>query len=549
MVFYANPKNDMVVHVEHQSLGNTKISRNDIYNKSSAKTKRCKNLPKGQMIGIPEIYQKMLGQSDVEHNFDWGHIDTGPMETRSKTKVCLDSRGNVRMDEEESDFGDAVVLVSDCYTCRADTLKDRQFTDHQKLLLQGAELKYVQQDKVSVFGIRPVELLQLIRGVKHYFEWFHICDKVMSCDAIKEALNADVLKCMWIDGMGRRVMMRKSALSDIKWHLLSVSNSRLARHSLELKYALIHMINCGHERMESLFVFNDRKADYPIAVFSKIVPEQTSKFILHILLIMGEYDTELDLKNAGTIENIFLKAGLIRKESIDNRSAMEADIVLLMQRLINEVVPYQPLTERRLDSFIVKAYELLHCTLVEKSVPLNEYPPCLATELQKLKENEFKEQWYLLMKDQLTSINNTLVGVDSIPSIEQSLNASKDNPFQWDPIKIMSRSNEQCEDSFTEQQFALNIAIRAIDRYKYGFCGNSTTKGVLNNGAPGAGKTFILQVAALYAKCQGLNFICSSLCAHRSKTLGGINMHQLFQIPVNNSNIFRKAQVRHSSDV
>lgn len=550
MVFYANPKNNMVVHVEHQSLGNTKISRNDIFNQSSAQTKRCRNLPKGQMIGIPEIFQKMLGQSDVEHNFDWGHIDTGPMETRSKTKVRLDSRGNVRMDENEEDgFGDAVVSVSDCYACRAEKLKDRQFTDHQKLLLQGAELKYVQQDKVSVFGIRPVELLQLIRRVKHYFEWFHVYDKVMSCDVIRESLNTNVLKCMWIDGMGRRVMMRKSALSDIKWHLLSISNGGLAPHSLRLKYALIHMINCGHRRLESLFVFNDKKADYPIAVFSKIVPEQTSKFILHILLIMGEYDTELDLKNAGTIEKIFVKAGLIREESINKTSAMEYDIISLMRRLIDEVVPYQPLTERRLDSFIVKTYELLRCALLEKSVPLNEYPPCLATELQKLKECEFREQWSSLMKDQLTSIQNTLAGVSGIPSIEESLRASKDDPFRWHPVETMTRSDGQSEDSFTEQKFALDIAVRAIDRYKFGFGGNSMTKGVLNNGAPGAGKTFILQIAALYAKTQGLNFICTSLCAHRSKTLGGINMHQLFQIPVNNGNIFRKAQVGHTSYV
>ena len=52
---------------------------------------------------------------------------------------------------------------------------------------------------------------------------------------------------------------------------------------------------------------------------------------------------------------------------------------------------------------------------------------------------------------------------------------------------------------------------------------------ILYNGAPGAGKTFILQTVGLYAMCVGLRVMSTALMAARAHTLGAITLHQLFR--------------------
>ena len=66
-------------------------------------------------------------------------------------------------------------------------------------------------DKITLFGLRPVELLKLFLLVRQYYEWFVKSDKALSQEETKAGLNVDVRKCLWIDGLGRKVMLRKQA--------------------------------------------------------------------------------------------------------------------------------------------------------------------------------------------------------------------------------------------------------------------------------------------------------------------------------------------------
>ena len=181
--------------------------------------------------------------------------------------------------------------------------------------------------------------------------------------------------------------------------------------------------------------------------------------------------------------------------------------------------------------------------MYHSSIPLHDYPPCLATELEFEKEVEFQTRWESITRDQLRSIRSSMSHIAGLPSDDDILAATKARPVKWDIKNGIKRCEHQSELSFTEQQFALALMVRTIDRYKECYH-QSITKGVLNNGAPGAGKTFLIQCALLYGMCEGLRCITTSLMALRSKVLGGINMHQLFKLTGNKSgNLYRLAQV------
>ena len=172
-----------------------------------------------------------------------------------------------------------------------------------------------------------------------------------------------------------------------------------------------------------------------------------------------------------------------------------------------------------------------------------DYPPCLATEIEFSKEKEFAQEWNRLTKDQLRSIMMNLKHIQDIPSVQDIVRATKDMPLEWDPLNSIIQFDTQSDDSYIEQQFSIELTIRSIEQYKQSYH-QRITKGLLYNGVPGAGKTFVLQCAALYAMTQVLRCVTTSLMALRSKVLGGMNMHQLFRLTAKRSgNLYRLAQV------
>ena len=124
------------------------------------------------------------------------------------------------------------------------------------------------------------------------------------------------------------------------------------------------------------------------------------------------------------------------------------------------------------------------------------------------------------------------------------LRATKEKPVSWDPLVAIPKLDVQSEESFLEQQYALGIGKWAVDHYLQSLGSKKITKGTLFNGAPGAGKTYLLQTVGLYAMCMGLRVMTTALMAVRARSLGGINLHQLFRMDGrNNGNLFRLAQV------
>ena len=118
----------------------------------------------------------------------------------------------------------------------------------------------------------------------------------------------------------------------------------------------------------------------------------------------------------------------------------------------------------------------------------------------------------------------------SIPSKDNLLNATKENPANWDAISTFEKSPNQSNLSFNEQKLVVETAVPALNNYSNTFHTNFV-KSCTIIGSAGCGKSFTMQYLILYAISLGLVSVSTSVMARRSCFLGGKHIHRLFLIP------------------
>jgi hypothetical protein len=157
---------------------------------------------------------------------------------------------------------------------------------------------------------------------------------VLPKDEILNGLDTDVTKCQWIDGLGRRIWIRKCAIQDFVSHISSISESDLNESSLCLRAHLVSLLQTVTSNSSSIFVFDDKSKETPTIVFTRINPQQNMKFIYHVLLQLGQHDTELDFKRHGTLREVFYRAGLFpqgsKLENVDDSVVVPHIVQLVM---------------------------------------------------------------------------------------------------------------------------------------------------------------------------------------------------------------------------
>jgi len=244
------------------------------------------------------------------------------------------------------------------------------------------------------------------------------------------------------------------------------------------------------------------------------------------------------------VKESLAKAKLIPDGKTKDPEVLRRYAKKLLFRDVNEVLPLQPVTMSQMEDFIVKADQLILSVLLDDTIPITDLPPSILTELFNQKTKELNKEWKERTELQLDSMLSNLGNIEGLPTKETVLGATKIKPVNWDPLSI-PKSADQSEESHREQMMALTMGVNSINKYGKQFENTCYTEGILNNGAPGAGKTFVLQAQGLYAMTQGLRVMSTSLMAARSNAIGGYHLHRLFQWEVGKTaNLFRLAEVR-----
>lgn len=530
-------------------MHNSKITSSAYLMEKKFKKSRASKHYVGRYSPFSEIQHYILGYPEVQSTMSFIEINSMRAELRPTTKIRLDKEGNLVRDDdgEEQQFG----RTSDGMVC---TIRRSVFgNDSWRNISRNQILTYNnggssltrRYDNVALFGLRPVELMKLFPNLPQYFRWFKIDEGELPIVDIVNGLKDNITCSMWVDSLGRRVRLRRNALPEVRQRLEATPDSSLPEDDMiALKRHLLDLIESGSP--SPLFIAEDTDHRLPIPVMSSVTPRNPGDFLLHTILMIGEVSTELDLRCTGSLKDTLVATKLIPDAHLDNEAYLKRYSIDLLKRVILEVFPFQAISMRAMQEYIVKCKRLFDSVLLEDAIPLTELPPCLLTDLLDEKDAKLKELWEKTKADQVDMIYSQLSSTDPehFPPKEEVMQASKGRPVHWDPVEAIQRGADQTIESHNEQKVAIGYGKRAVDNYCRQFGTTSQTKGVLIHGNPGAGKTFVSLVDVLYGISMGLRVMTAALMAFRSQCIGGVHLHKLFCLEVSKSrNIYRMAEL------
>ena len=138
------------------------------------------------------------------------------------------------------------------------------------------------------------------------------------------------------------------------------------------------------------FLFNDSTEEHlPIPVFSYVRPTFGTQFILHILLSLGRYVTEIDLLRQVSLKELFRYAKLIGQNNDEDSLQLYSNDVFV--RFIEEKLIYFPNSRSLIDDWITTAGELFYDVIIRNTIPITEIPSVKPTTLTRYIEDKCKE--------------------------------------------------------------------------------------------------------------------------------------------------------------
>ena len=215
----------------------------------------------------------------------------------------------------------------------------------------------------------------------------------------------------------------------------------------------------------------------------------TTSFVLHIILLMGCFDTEINVCLHPSLRDCLRHCKLIGTNN-DEVSLLEYTEILT-RRFIEEKVQYFPNTQRVIDYWIITAYRLFHRIIVDNDLPVTEMPPVQLLSLLASNEEELVN-YRATIKSNMINAAFKEIGVDSmilceVPTKEELIAASPTSPLEWNHVTSFSKSLLQSVTSFEEQKLAIETCVDTIDSYRDLIDQNSYTKNVGIRGSPGGG--------------------------------------------------------------
>ena len=86
-----------------------------------------------------------------------------------------------------------------------------------------------------------------------------------------------------------------------------------------------HIVPILENKNSSQFVAHWRNLseEEAVVVFSNTLPNNPTKFLLHLLLTVGKLDTELDILNVQSFKEAFIEAGILLNSTVTDGAVKE----------------------------------------------------------------------------------------------------------------------------------------------------------------------------------------------------------------------------------
>jgi len=529
------------VRVGKERIHNSKIATSNYNEEKAFEKSRMKDHDTGRDISHMEIIHVLLGYPEIITNCVFTEVSTQPFCNRPKNRVRRSAQGKVIGNDGSPRSPDAHHAGIPMKKLRDDMgfISCRKMTATQELTYRDHGGKTTRYDEISLFGLRPSELVFVVENPADYFRFFHIDDEETEMADIRKGMSVEIENCLWFDFVQRGVRIRHLAKNDLQ--SLVKDNIRYyeglsAADDVEKKEFAIKMNKFVLALTESnvnpkSYIHYDGNEMLPIPVLTNVSPMNSHNFLVHVLLSFGKYITEKDILLHRTSRECFRAARLVRDS--DDVESLKEDAIMLMTRYIDEQLVFYPNSYRLSEVYLQASRQFFEDSIVHNELPMHELPPYTMTAVFDAFNEKFDKFWPDMISTQIDSCLNTLSSVDGIPSKERLISATRDSPDSWDPLQTFNVRNElQSQASFEEQSLAITAAKARIDRYirEGKGMGKQALRYIKNfvvHGAPGTGKSFVTQVAVLYAVSKGLRVMSTALMSVRAIVIGGIHLHKL----------------------
>ena len=180
-----------------------------------------------------------------------------------------------------------------------------------------------------------------------------------------------------------------------------------------------------------------------VVYFTKTYPSNPTKFLIHLLLSMGNFDTEIDLFESENLFQSFQKAGLWQPDL-----SPEQNVVEITRKYILEEAQFLPGSTRTFDKNVVQCYNVM-VDYFQKGDILNTEPPRVLLPAIQQTINEKTNQFLLLCRSNTAKGLVSSKKIENCPSELALAQASTSSPASFQPT--LTKLNSQSQSSYDKQ--------------------------------------------------------------------------------------------------
>ena len=561
-----NDERNIRVNIEQGH--NTKITSNKIAQKEKDSRNRNSQFEiHGRGISLAEQTMQLLRYGSIITSFHFIYIPTQQMAVRAIMKktpgiisyqkqglASKDATGPSDLDSNRVFSGQKV--REDCGFPTVRKFDDFQIVSYLDSMFQPGSV-----DRVTAFGLRPPELRFMTRLSKYWTFFVRTPTpgyaKVSQSyegqkDLLSTLLDLEYSNCIWIDGLGYRIMIRRQAISSILKFIEDIpeeytiqdfgsqeqkdTTSTLFRElllwSADTNIATRNQ-NVARCQLAERFIMQESdpmRHRLPVYWFRTVKATESDNFLYHLLLSLGHFSTELELLSQGSMVQSFIHARLFTESK--DPAVKEKSAIALIRKYVNSQLVHLPSGTRTYDQQLVAATRVIRGLLLDGTIITDDLPSALFTKIRDKCEKEV-DAFCKQRKDSLTKSMHRQLALtfSALPTLETILTVGSSSDSVDFDLADFPISQEQNVESYNEHRRARVDVVKAVAHYKQASL--ERTKAIAFVGAGGVGKTVEMMLAGLYCVSQGLFVITTSLAGKRSAENNGEHIHLAFQLPTN----------------